>query len=117
VTNWTDRQNGNQSVKPINKHESEIVWLRSPAGLPYLREGVYLARYTKRGQWPPRQEQDAVIYAYEVMEPLTRIPGSYYNRRYWKFRTDRDPYPSRPVEAVDPKSIQAGKESVRASRA
>ena len=96
-------------MKPISDHEARIVWLRNPAGLSYLRECVYRARFTKKGQWPPRREREAILFAYEVIEPMTRTPGAYYDRRYWKVCTDRDPCSPPPAEAVYPESIHAAK--------
>ncbi len=94
-------------------HEADIVWLEDPLAHPYLRE-VTVEAETRRG---PVDWSNAKVIGYSVLHDTAEDDFGFYRRRVWHVHFG-DPYEGsgHPCEAVDPTSIQVGRNSRASTR-
>lgn len=89
--------------------ELNIVWLQDPFQFRYLREGAQRMSFRARG---PGRHVPNMLVGYVTLKPTAKAtnPGWFHRRLWWVEERDLS-HPGGPIEAVDPRSVQAGKPS------
>jgi hypothetical protein len=104
--------------------EEELVWLVDPSELDYVRQ--FLNCYANRKDTKPRKGDfpGYGLVGYAILKPEAKAKRGLYKRRYfWLNSNDRYYKPDGiyktgcPSEAVDPRTIRAGKPGEQTSRA
>jgi hypothetical protein len=105
--------------------EAEIVWLEDPADLDYVRQALDKLS-TRKGK--PRYERDGRLIGYTNLTPKaprSADSGLFARRTFYLLPHDRPNRPDdpecpynvgSPLEAVDPRTLEAGKVGAKTAR-